>query len=94
MGKPLFFRDVEEKYGAKWNFYHRVDVHRSLKEMAEDPEAPGKPATIRLGSQVVDIDCDAGIITLIDGTKHQKDLIVVADGQHVRSIGNCFGSWS
>ncbi len=86
MGPPLFFRDVEEKYGTKWNFYHRVDVHRSLKELAEDPAAgPGKPATIRLGSQVVDIDCDAGILTLKDGTKHQKDLIVVADGQHVRA---------
>ena len=87
MGPTLFFRDVEEKYGTKWNFYHRVDVHRSLKELAEDPAAgPGKPATIKLGSQVVDIDCDAGIITVKDGTKHQKDLIVVADGQHVSSL--------
>ena len=50
MGKPLFFRDVEQKYGTKWNFYHRVDAHNSLKELATDPSLPGKPATIRLAS--------------------------------------------
>ena len=85
MGKPLFFRDVEQKYGTKWNFYHRVDAHHSLKELATDPTLPGKPATIRLASQVVDVDCESGILTLKDGTTFQKDLIVVADGQHVRA---------
>jgi 2-polyprenyl-6-methoxyphenol hydroxylase-like FAD-dependent oxidoreductase len=85
MGKPLFFHDVEEKFGAKWNFYHRVDAHNSLKELATDPELPGKPAVIRLASQVVDVDCETGILTLKDGTTFQKDLIVVADGQHVRA---------
>lgn len=85
MGMPLFFRDVQQKYGTKWNFYHRVDAHNSLKELATDPTLPGKPATIRLASQVVDVDCESGILTLKDGTTFQKDLIVVADGQHVRA---------
>jgi salicylate hydroxylase len=86
MGKPLFFRDVEQKYGTKWNFYHRVDAHNSLKELATDPSLPGKPATIRLASQVVDVDCESGVLTLKDGVTFQKDLIVVADGQHVRAL--------
>ena len=86
MGKPLFFYDVEEKFGAKWNFYHRVDAHNSLRELATDPKLPGKPATIRLASQVVDVDCETGTLTLKDGTTSQKDLIVVADGQHVRAL--------
>jgi salicylate hydroxylase len=85
MGKPLFFHDVEEKFGAPWNFYHRVDAHNSLRELATDPERPGKLATIKLASQVVDIDCETGVLTLKDGTTFQKDLIVVADGQHVRT---------
>jgi salicylate hydroxylase len=85
MGKPLLFRDVEEKFGAPWNFYHRVDAHNSLKELATDPERPGKPAHIRLASQVVDVDCETGVLTLNDGTTFQKDLIVIADGQHVRA---------
>jgi 2-polyprenyl-6-methoxyphenol hydroxylase-like FAD-dependent oxidoreductase len=85
MGKPLLFHDVEKKFGAPWNFYHRVDAHNSLKELANDPELPGKPAVIRLASQVVDLDCETGVLTLKDGTTIPKDLIVVADGQHVRA---------
>ena len=76
MAPTLNFSNVEEKYGSKWFFYHRVDMHNHLKEI---------PATIRLGSQVMDIDPDAGIIILKDDTEIQKDLIVVADGQHVSS---------
>lgn len=53
-------------------------MHRHLREMTE---AAG--ATIRLGSQVMDVDPETGIIVLKDGTKVQKDLVVVADGQHV-----------
>src|SRR5271168_1097260 len=64
MGKPLFFRDVERKYGTKWNFYHRVDAHNSLKELATDSSLPAKPATIRLSSLVVEVDCECGILTL------------------------------
>lgn len=85
MGKPLLFHDIEKKFGAPWNFYHRVDAHNSLKELATDPELPGKPAVIKLASQVVDLDCDSGVLTLKDGTTVQKDLVVVADGQHVRA---------
>jgi 2-polyprenyl-6-methoxyphenol hydroxylase-like FAD-dependent oxidoreductase len=85
MGKPLLFHDIEKKFGAPWNFYHRVDAHNSLKELATDPELPGKPAVIKLASQVVDLDCDSGVLTLKDGTTIQKDLVVVADGQHVRA---------
>ena len=85
MGKPLLFHDVKEKFGAKWNFYHRVDAHNSLKELATDPDLPGKPAKIRLASQVVDVDCETGTLTVKDGTTFQKDLIVIGDGQHVRA---------
>lgn len=85
MGKPLLFHDVEKKFGAPWNFYHRVDAHNSLKELATDPKLPGTPAVIRLASQVVGLDCETGVLTLKDGTTIPKDLIVVADGQHVRA---------
>jgi salicylate hydroxylase len=77
MAPTLSFADVKEKFGTRWLFYHRVDMHRTLREMAE---AHG--AVIRLGSKVVDVDVDAGIIHIEGGAKHQKDLVVVADGQH------------
>ena len=41
-------------------------------------------ATIRLGCQVVDLDPETGVIEFKDGSKIQKDLVVVADGQHDR----------
>ena len=83
MGPTLRFDHVEKTYGSKWNFYHRVDMHQELKERALDPNGPGKPAVIKLGSQVVDVDCEEGIITIKDGSKHQFDLVIIADGQHV-----------
>ena len=92
LGPPLFFDHVEEKYGAKWNFYHRVDVHNSLKEIATSPNAgAGKPVVVRLGSQVIDVDCENGIITVKNGGKYQKDLVVIADGQHDRFVKKITG---
>lgn len=81
MAPTLSFSNVEELYGDKWYFYHRVDMHKHLREMAE---AAG--AVIQLGKRVDDVDIDSGEITLKDGTKVQKDLVIIADGQHVSSI--------
>lgn len=79
MAPTLNFADAEQKYGFKWYFYHRVDMHRHLREMAE-----AQGAVIRLGNQVMDVEIDTGVIELKDGSKVQKDLVVVADGQHDR----------
>ncbi len=78
------FHKDEEKYGHKCWFFHRVELHEGLRGLALDPRpAERKPATISLSSEVTDIDCDGGILTLVSGTKIKKDLIVVADGAHV-----------
>jgi salicylate hydroxylase len=79
MAPTLNFADVEKQFGNKWYFYHRVDAHRHLREMAE-----AQGAVIRLGAQVMDVEVDTGVIELKDGSKVQKDLVVVADGQHDR----------
>ncbi|EXJ87242.1 hypothetical protein A1O3_04201 [Capronia epimyces CBS 606.96] len=79
MAPTINFANVEQQFGTKWYFYHRVDMHRRLREMAE---AAG--AIIRLGSQVMDVDPETGLIDLKDGSRVQKDLVVVADGQHDR----------
>jgi len=79
MAPTLNFSNVEQLYGDKWYFYHRVDMHRQLREMAE---AAG--AVIRLGQRVDDVEIETGVITLKDGATVQKDLVVVADGQHDR----------
>ncbi|EXJ83539.1 hypothetical protein A1O1_07162 [Capronia coronata CBS 617.96] len=79
MAPTINFANVEQQYGNKWHFYHRVDMHRYLREMAE---AAG--AVIRLGTQVMDVDPETGVIDLRDGSQAQKDLVIVADGQHDR----------
>lgn len=78
MAPTLSFANVEELYGDKWYFYHRVDMHRHLRELAETAGAD-----IRLGKRVDDVDIEDGTIHLNDGTSVQKDLVIIADGQHV-----------
>ncbi len=77
--------DYEEKYNAPWYYFHRVDLHGQLRDMAlSDPKAGShkKKTTIRLRSTVKDIELD-GTITLQDNTVIKKDLVVVADGIRV-----------
>jgi hypothetical protein len=40
-------------------------------------------ADIRLGSEVVALNAEAGVLTLKDGSKIEKDLVVMADGSQV-----------
>jgi salicylate hydroxylase len=82
------YEDWESKYGAKGYFFHRVDLHTGLKELAQHPGSnPGfRPAKIRLSSEVADIDCEAGTIKLADGHTVHKDLVVIADGVHSRFV--------
>ena len=71
-----------EKYGADRMVYHRQDLHSALREAALSPELPGYPASIVTAAKVVSCDCEAGAITLADGTIYQGDLIIGADGIH------------
>ena len=71
------------KFGAEWYVYHRVDLHTELKRLALDTEGNAPPARFRLSAEVVDVNCEAGTLKLADGSNHQKDLIVAADGVHV-----------
>lgn len=85
--------DVHARFGASMGFYHRVDLHNTLKDIAQSEESDpvGPPALIKLGSAVVDIDCEAGRIVLADGTEITKDLVVVADGIRSRFISKFTG---
>lgn len=84
MAPTIDFSDIPERYGNEWFFYHRADMHKQLRSMAEDPVHPGTPAIIRLGSAVTDINVETGTLTLAFGQIVQKDLVIIADGQHDR----------
>ena len=82
------YESWESKYGAKGHFFHRVDLHTGLKDLAvkSGPEPGSRAAKIRLSAEVVDLDCEAGIIELADGEKLQKDVVIIADGVHSRFV--------
>lgn len=70
-------------HGA-WSF-HRVDLHRGLKELATRQDARGEmgpPVEIRLGCEATGVDCEGGILRLAGGRTVVKDLVIVADGAH------------
>jgi salicylate hydroxylase len=87
------YPDIEKEYGsASWSF-HRVDLHRGLRDLATSTEGNQQPpATLKLGCDVHSIDCERGMIKLKNGEEIQKDLLVIADGAHV-SARDRF-SWS
>lgn len=81
------YDDFASKYRAPWYFSHQVDLHNELKRLAlEPPATDAEPAELHLSSAVASVDCEAGVLTLQDGTEVTKDVIVGADGLHVSTI--------
>lgn len=77
------FQRAQETDGAPFLSVHRVDLHKELLRLAlYDAEGKGTGAGLRLGSPVVRVNIEDGIIELEDSSKHQADLIVAADGLH------------
>ncbi|KAH6894469.1 hypothetical protein B0T10DRAFT_456699 [Thelonectria olida] len=72
----------KDQFGADRILYHRQDLQSSLQSAAVSPDLTGNPAVIRTSSQVVDVDCEEGIVTLENGEKVRGDVIIGADGVH------------
>lgn len=74
---------AEKVFGAPAWAIHRVDLHTELLRLATGDDRGGsKPATLRLGAPVAAASPENGSVTLQDGSIHQADLIVAADGLH------------
>lgn len=69
------FDGVSEDFGHAFNAFHRVDLHSGLQDIANE-----YGVKIKLGTEIKEPDCDAGTLTLTDGTVVTKDLLVIADG--------------
>jgi len=74
------FTETEAKYGNRWAFFHRADLHTGLRELVQSP--------IELASEVIKVDPQTATITLADGRMIHKDLVVIADGAHVSQSSN------
>lgn len=81
------FSHVEDDY-APFMFFHRVDLHTALKEMAlsSDERYPGPPVVIHNGHSVTILDCEKAAMVLDNGETFAKDLVVVADGARVSPL--------
>lgn len=70
-------RAISERYGVNNFAIHRADLHRVLLAQLE-------PEIIRNGKRAIRLDEQAGGVTVQfdDGTTHQTDYLLVADGIH------------
>ncbi|RGP78781.1 hypothetical protein FLONG3_2979 [Fusarium longipes] len=84
------FRGIESDYGAPFMFFHRVDLHTALKNLTVSDTIPGPPAVIRNGQRVKGVHCETGKIELENGRVFEADLVVIADGVHLRDAGFSF----
>lgn len=64
----------------EWYLVHRVDLHNYLKQRAL------QTATLHMGCKIVGIDVDSErpSVTLDNGDRFEGDLLLGADGLHVR----------
>ncbi|KAJ7493690.1 FAD/NAD(P)-binding domain-containing protein [Mycena latifolia] len=74
------FKDQASNYGVQGLLCHRSDLHNELKRLALSDEGAGTPVKIHLGTEIVDCDPEAGILTTKGGEKYDADVIVAADG--------------
>ncbi len=63
-----------------------VDGDTKGKRVGGSQGGKGTPVAIRLGCEVRGVDCDNGVLVLADGTRVQKDLVIIADGAHVSQV--------
>ncbi|KAI8631176.1 FAD binding domain protein [Xylariaceae sp. FL1651] len=91
-GKALYSTeyDMKGRYGSPLVSHMRVDMRAELLRLATAPpgelglDASALPAVIVWGNGAVDLDAEAGRLTLEDGTTVDADVVVVADGIHSR----------
>ena len=65
-----------------WLLGHRIELHNALKKAATTEEGEGIPVQLITASRVADVDPKTAQITLKDGTKHEGDVVIGADGVH------------
>ncbi|KAJ6468797.1 FAD/NAD(P)-binding domain-containing protein [Mycena sanguinolenta] len=81
-GKTHLFLIPTDNMGRAGWLCHRTDLHDELKRLAIGQDGTGPPAVLHLGQEVASCDPVTGTLTLKDGSVHQGDLIIGADGIH------------
>ncbi|KAH6663981.1 hypothetical protein F5X68DRAFT_251224 [Plectosphaerella plurivora] len=72
--------DYRERFGTDYNNFHRIDLHKHLKETALSPSGKGFPAELKTFHQASSLDAETGHITFENGTSATHDAVICADG--------------
>ncbi|KAI5927748.1 hypothetical protein F4810DRAFT_279687 [Camillea tinctor] len=75
-----------------WLLTHRGALQDKLKEFALAKDGQGPPAVLHTASKVIDVQPEAGEITLEDGTVVTADVIVGADGVYSKTRAAIHGN--
>ncbi|KAI1810262.1 FAD/NAD(P)-binding domain-containing protein [Poronia punctata] len=94
-GEPVSAIDLSlanKRWPHPWHLVHRRALHNRLKQEATDKAGPGVPVVLRTASKIVDVEAEAGIVTLENGSTAVADVIVGADGIYSRTRKVVHGS--
>ncbi|KAL7805452.1 hypothetical protein V8C44DRAFT_224976 [Trichoderma aethiopicum] len=72
--------DYRERFGTDYNNFHRIDLHKHLKEVATAEAGQGPPAQLKVWHKAVRLDPSEGRITFDNGAEAVHDVVVCADG--------------
>ncbi|KEF59116.1 uncharacterized protein A1O9_03960 [Exophiala aquamarina CBS 119918] len=73
---------IESQYMYPWYFFHRVDLHNGLKDLAFGEVGQGIPAVLKLQSRLASVNATDTSLNFEDGSVVSADLIIGADGVH------------
>ncbi|KAJ6786151.1 hypothetical protein PWT90_00713 [Aphanocladium album] len=79
--------DYRARFGTDYNNFHRIDLHKLLKETAVgggDKGAAGQRAVLRTWHQAAALDPETGTVTFTNGDSAKHDAVICADG--IRSV--------
>lgn len=87
-GRVVFqndLRHVNKMWQHPWHLIHRAHLHSAIKDLAVRPEGEGRAVKLHTASGVEQVDADNASVTLRDGSQHEGDLVIGADGVHSAS---------
>ncbi|KAJ4155536.1 hypothetical protein LMH87_000775 [Akanthomyces muscarius] len=76
--------DYRARFGTDYNNFHRIDLHRLLKDTALATEGQGPPAVLKTWHRATALDPETGRIAFENGNAAQHDAVICADG--IRSV--------
>lgn len=80
--------DYRARFGTDYNNFHRIDLHKLLKETAVSSSGEGTPAVLKTFHKATSLDAEKGTITFENGVTATHDAVICADG--IRSITRPF----